>query len=132
MGLHVGVGRTGHRAAVRRGQLEPGQPVVAGPHQGDEAQQHRQVGLDRRLHPLTDRLESDPTVDVMKQRRDDQRHDQRGEHPPDHERQERQTEHVEADVAPELGVDHAEVHPVGEQQPLLPPVAHPEPGDQCK
>ena len=88
------------------------------------------MGLDRRLDPLTRRLESDPPVDVMEQRRDDECHDERGEQPSDHERQEWKAEDVKADVLAELGVENAKVHAVGEQQPLLPAAAHPEAGHQ--
>ena len=44
----------------------------------------------------------------------------RREQPVDREREERQLEHVEADVDVELRVAHAERHAVAEQQPFLP------------
>ena len=87
--LDVGVGGSHHGAAIRGGQLETGQPVVTGPHQGDEAQQHRQVGLDLWLDALADRLEPDATVDVVEDRGEDEGDDQRGEQPADHETHER-------------------------------------------
>ena len=49
-----------------------------------------------------------------------QNHDHRGVEPVEGERQERQLEHVEADIGPELRISHSEVARVPEQQPVLP------------
>ena len=54
-----------------------------------------------------------------------------GEQPPDHERQERQLEDVEADVAPEQRVDlRPEVDRVVEQDPLVPHARRAGAGDE--
>jgi hypothetical protein len=63
-------------------------------------------------------------------RRHDQHDQQRGEQPVDHERHERQPEHVEPDVLVELGVLDAEVAAVLEQDPRVPLGRRPRPGDQ--
>src|SRR5918998_425971 len=78
----------------------------------------------------TPRLHPDPPVEVVGDRRDDEDDQQRREQPVDDERQERQLEDVEADVAPELGVALPEVAAVGEQDPRPPLGGHPRPGDQ--
>jgi hypothetical protein len=49
-----------------------------------------------------------------------QHHDQGGEQPVEHERQERQLEDVETDVGVELCVGDAELTCIAEQQPVLP------------
>ena len=100
--IHVGVGGSYDGAPVRCGQLESCKPVVAGPHEGDQAEQDRKVDLDLRLDPFANRLESDTTVDVVEDRGEDQDHHQRGEQPADHEAHERQAEDVEAKVPTEL------------------------------
>ena len=90
------------------------------------------MGLDLGLDPLAGSLQADSAVDVVQDRGHHQRHHQRGEQPAHHEAEERQTEHVEADVSAELGIGDAEVHAVGEQQPLLPPARYTQSGDEGK
>ena len=85
--------------------------------------------LDLAAHPLRRRLGPDPAVEVVGHGRDDGDDDDAGERPVDHERQERQPEHVEAHVLAELRVDDAEVLGVGEEDPALPLPRHPGPGD---
>ena len=88
------------------------------------------MGLDLRLHTLADRLESDSTVYVVEDRGEYQDDYQGGEQPADHEAHERQAEDVEAQVPAELCIGDAEVHGVGEQQPLLPATRHSQPGNE--
>ena len=128
----VGVGRAVDGTPGRGRQLVAGQPVVGGLHQGEEAEQEREVGLDRRLDPLAHGLESDAAVEVVEHRGHDQRDDQGAEQPSNHKARERHLEDVEADVLAELGVLDAEVAAVGEQQPLLPAVRHAEAGQECQ
>ena len=118
--VDIRVGRPVDGATGRGRELVAGQPVVGGLHYGEEPKQDREVCLDRRLDPLSQRLEPDAAIEVMEHRRHDQRDHQGPEQPSDHEARERQLEDVEADVLTELGILDAEVATVREQQPLLP------------
>ncbi len=118
--IDIRVGRPVDGTTGRGREFVAGQPVVGSLHHGEETEQDREVCLDRRLDPLSQRLEPDAAVEVVEQRSHDQDDHQGPEQPPDHEARERQLEDVEADVLAELGVLDAEVAAVGEQQPLLP------------
>ena len=65
--------------------------------------------LHLRGHPLERRLQADAAVEVVRQRGDDEDDDQAREEPVEDEREERQPEHVEADVHVELRVLDPEV-----------------------
>ena len=75
-------------------------------------------------------LGPDPTVEVVEDDGDDQRHDEDGQRPVHHEGEEGQLEDVEADVLVELRVLDAEAAAVAEQDPVLPLADRPGRGDQ--
>ena len=118
--LHVGVARTLDDAAGGEVQLEPAEVVLRRLDQCHHREDHRQVGLDLRGHPLEGALEADPTVEVVLDRGDDQHDHEPGEQPLGDELEERELEDVEADVLVELGIDLVEALVVGEEDPLLP------------
>ena len=118
--LHVGVGGAVDHAAVREREPEAGEVVLHGLGERHQREDHRDVHLHLRRDPLERRLEADAAVEVVEHRGDDQDHEQRRERPARDELEERQLEHVEADVAVELRVLDAEVGGVREQDPVAP------------
>ncbi len=125
-----GVGGPVHHAARREREPVAIEPVAARLHQGQHAEQHGDVGLHLRGDPVELRVEPDPAVDHVGQQGDEEGEQQGREQPAGHGVQERQLEHVEADVGVERGVLLAEVHAVAEQDPLVPRRAEAEPHDQ--
>ena len=83
-----------------------------------------------RPHPRDAALGQDPPVEVVEDDRDDQRDDQDGQRPVDHEVHERQLEDVEADVLVELRILDPEVAAVAEEDPVLPFADRARGGDQ--
>jgi hypothetical protein len=65
-------------------------------------------------------LQADATVEIVEHRGDDQHDEKRRERPARDELEEREPEHVEADVLVELRILHAEVARVGEEDPAPP------------
>ncbi len=128
--LHVGEERAVHGAPGRQRELVALEPVVGDLDQSEQGEEDRDVGLHLGGDPRPGVLHADPTIEVVGHGRDDEDDRQGGEQPGDHEGQERQLEDVEADVGVELRVLDAEVHPVGEQEPVVPLARHPGPGDQ--
>ncbi len=116
----IGVGRTVDEPAPGLRERELRQVVLIRLRQRHQPEQHREVHLHLRRHPLERALEPDPAVQVVEHGRDDQHHQQRGEDPARRELQERQPEDVEGDVLVELRVLDAERGRVREQDPVLP------------
>ena len=75
------------------------------------------MDLHLRGHALPRALEPDPAVQVVEHRGDDEDDEQCREEPADCELEEGQAEDVEADVAVELRILHAEVDAVLEEDP---------------
>jgi hypothetical protein len=120
LGVDDGVRGALDDAGLVVGDVVTIEPVVAGLHHGEHREQHGQVRLGRLTHHRHRRHEDDAAVEDVRCRSEQQHHDQGGEQPVEHERQERQLEDVEADVRAELGVDDAELTGISEQQPVLP------------
>ena len=120
MRVDVGVGGAVDEAVLRLRERELRQVVLVRLGQGHEAEQHREVHLDLRGHPLERALQPDPTVQVVEHGRHDQDDEQCREDPSGRELQERQPEHVERDVLVKLRVLLAERGGVREQDPVLP------------
>ena len=118
--LHVRVAGPSDEGPIRHGQLVALQPVPECLDEGEDTEQHRQVRLHLGRHPLAGRLQTDPTVEVVRHGGDDQDDHERREQPADQEAQERQLEDVETDVLVEQGVTLVEVDAVGEEQPIVP------------
>ena len=128
--LHVGVAGAVDEAARREGEAVALQPVARALQQGQRREQHRQMGLDLRRHPLARSLQPDAAVQVVGDGRDDDHDDHRREQPVDDEAQERQREDVEADVDAEERVLLPEVDAVGEQDPVVPLARRTDAGDE--
>ena len=128
--VDVGVAGAVDEPAGGRGELVALQPVAHRLHQGEQAEQHREVGLHLRRDPVARRAHPDAAVEVVGDGGDDEHDEQRREQPPDEEGEERQPEHVEADVGVELRVLDPEVAGVGEEDPRVPLARHAGAGDQ--
>ena len=118
--MHIGVARAVDVAVVRVHQPPALEDVARRLGQCDQRQQHREMGLDGRPYPRDSPLGQDPAVEVVEDRRHDERHDQDGQRPVDDEVQEGQLEDVEADVLAELRVLDPEIAAVAEEDPVLP------------
>ena len=113
-------------------EVEPVEPVGPRPEQGQNRQQHRDVELDARRHPIMGHRGPDAAVEIVGDQDHDQGQDQGGEEPVDDEGPEREPEHIEADVAVEQGIRSAEIATVAEQQPRLPLRRGVGPGDEAE
>ncbi len=109
-----------HEPAAFVGEFVPGEPVVGGLDGREHRQQHGGVHLGRGPNRRHRRREQHAAVEQMGGDREQQHDHERGEQPVDRERDERQLEHVEADVDAELCIVDTEPLAVAEQQPLLP------------
>ena len=118
--LHVGVGGAVDHAPVREREAEPREVVLHGLGERHQREDHRDVHLHLRRDPLERRLQADAAVEVVEHRGDDQDHEQRRERPSRDELEERQLEHVEADVAVELRVLDPELRRMREEDPVAP------------
>ena len=122
--VQIGVRGAVHGARRGRRQLVAAQEVVGGLDEGQRPEQHREVRLHLRGDALPLLLEPDPPVHVVRDGRDEERQQDDVEQPVHDVRVEGQLEDVEADVVPEPErvdrVVDAEVHAVGEEEPLLP------------
>ena len=125
----AGVGHAGDEAAGLRGQVEPVQPVVDALEQQEHPEQRGELRL-RRAGDLVGRgLQPDAAVEVVHDRREQQRGEHRGHREVDQEVQPRKAEDVEADVLAEVGVGLAEVLAVGPQQEGAPLAGGGDPGE---
>ena len=97
----VRVPRAVHEPSGREREPVPLQVVRRALEQGERGEQHRQVRLDLGRHALTGRLHPDAAVQVVGDRGDDDDDQHCGEQPVHDEPQERELEHVEADVGVE-------------------------------
>ena len=120
VGVDAGGGGAVDDVVAGQHQLEALEVVVDGLDERQDAEQHRQVGLDRGGHPPLGALEVDAAVEVVGDGGDDEHHDQRFEGPAEQELDERQLEDVEADVLVVLGVGGPEGDVVAEQIPVVP------------
>ena len=120
MRVHVGVGGAVDETGLRLRERELRQVVLIRLRQRHQPEQHRQVHLDLRRHPLERALQPDAAVQVVEHRGDDQHDEQRREDPARRELQERQPEHVERDVLVELRILDPERRGVREQDPVRP------------
>ena len=111
--LDVGVAGAVDEAAGRDGEVVALEPVAGRLHEREQAEQHRQVGLHLRRHPVVLGAHADAAVEVVGDGGDDEHDQQRREQPADEEAQERQLEDVEADVGAELRVLDAEARGCG-------------------
>ena len=113
--MDIGVPRTLHEPVGREVEVELGQVVPHGLGDGDESEDHRQVGLHCWAHARAGALHTDPPVEVVAQSRH-----QEHQGPVDHELLERQCEDEVGDVPVELWVSSGKGRAVAEQQPVLP------------
>ena len=120
LGVDHGVGGALHEAAPLVGGLVAPHPVVGGLQRGEHGEQHGDVAAGALADAGHRRGEHHAAVQQVGDQRDEQHHDRGDEQPVEHEAEERQLEHVEADVDAELGVGGAEALAVAEQQPRLP------------
>lgn len=119
--VHVGVRRAEGLAAVGEDQAVPVEPVGRGLEQDEHAEQHRQVspGGPGGVHPAG-RGDPEPAVQVVHDRRRDDRQDHGREQEVQQHPQERHREHEERQVEAELRVLLVEGRAVHELQPGLP------------
>ena len=122
-GVHVGVAGPLHVAVGGGVQAEAGQVVAHGLHQGQQAQDDRQVGLDRGPDPRPRALEPDAAVEVVAQHGHQQHHHQGDQRPVHEELLEGEDEHVVRHVPVELGIGDPEGRAVLEEDPVV-PLAH--------
>ena len=133
LGIDVGVERPVEYTAGGRRQLISGQPVVQCLDDGQNRQNRREMHFHDRFGPFApDHADADRSVEVVRDRGDDQHDHKSREGPADHIAQERQLEDVEPDVGTELGIGDPELLAVDEEQPFLPLAGHPRRGEQRK
>ena len=88
--VHCGVAGAVDEAAGGEVELVALEPVAGRLEEGEDAEQHRKVGLHLRRHPLRrGHLHADPTVEIVGDRRHDEHDHHRRERPADDEVQER-------------------------------------------
>ena len=107
-------------AVVRVDQPPALQDVAGRLGQRDQRQEDREMRLDGRAYPRDSPLRQDPAVEIVEDRRHDERDDQDGQRPVHDEVQERELEDVEPDVLAELRVLDTEIAAVAEEDPVLP------------
>ena len=128
----VGVAHPVHHSVGRSHEVVAIQEIPSSPHQSQHSQNHRQMRLHRRRHPLPLRLEAYAAVDVVIDGGNEENHQNRREKPIHHRRPERQLKHIKADVGVELRILDAEALPIGDEYPLLPQPSSPRPHNQSE
>ena len=119
-GVLAGVGHAGDERALVVDQVEAVEPVVGALGEHEQAQQHRQLHLGGAGEPVTTRLQLDPAVQVVDQRRHQEGDDGERHRGVDQVVEPGQVEDVEADVTVEVGVLGTERDAVAPQQELAP------------
>ena len=109
-----------HEAATLVRRLVAADPVVGGLERSQDGEDHGEVPAGALADRRDRRGEHHAAVQDVTDDDEQQHDDHREEQPVEHEAEERQLEHVETDVGPELGVGHIERLTVPEQQPRLP------------
>ncbi len=128
--MDVRVAGSGHYTPRREVQVELTEVVLGRLHERDEPQQHRDVGECSGRHPAQPALRPDRAEQVVGP---DSEHQGQEDHRPQLIQDavvQRQLEHVERDVAPELRILYAEALAVRPQQDRLPCGAREEPGEE--
>ena len=120
LGIVDRVGDAAHHTAIGGGQFVTGDPVVARLEDGEHRQQHRHMCLRCPTEFRLRRLDQDAARQDVRGHHQQCDEQHRQEQPVEHERDEWQLEHVEADVVAKVLIRATERLAVAEHQPVLP------------